>query len=136
MQQTNQLLKKKAIEKCGMKIIDEMKLTDPFRTNCKEPDCLACKNSEEYSNCRKSNIGYTLQCELCKSRGKIKSYEGESARSGYQRSREHVKQFEGKQSNSVIYKHISEDHNTEEDEVDFKMKVVCTFKTPLQRIIN
>ena len=77
----------KFIEKCGKKIIDEIRIADPFRTNCKEPDCLACKHSEEYSNCRKSNVGYTLQCELCKSRGKIKSYEGESARCGYQRSR-------------------------------------------------
>ena len=55
----------KFVEKSGKKIIDKIRVSDPFRSNCKEQECLACRNSEKFSNCRKTNIGYQITCENC-----------------------------------------------------------------------
>merc|ERR1711954_399167 len=68
----------KFIEKNGRKLIETIRVSDPFRENCKEEDCLPCRNTNIYVNCRKTNIGYTIQCKNCQSKGKTQVYEGES----------------------------------------------------------
>ena len=73
----------KFVEKPGMKIINRVSLTDPFRKNCIEEDCLSCKGSNFYTNCRRFNIGYSLVCKLCEERGIHRVYQGESSRSLY-----------------------------------------------------
>ena len=49
------------METVGVKVIDFLKVDDPFRTNCSKKDSKACQNgdkrNESYSNCRKSNNG-------------------------------------------------------------------------------
>ena len=126
----------KFVEKCGRKFIDTMRINDPFRTNCAGEECLACVNETKFTNCRKTNVGYTLECKLCSSRGIVKVYEGETCRSMYMRQKEHAKQYEKKQENSVMYKHVVNDHENEENVVHFKMKLSGVFRTPLERIIN
>ena len=125
----------KFIEKNGRKLIETIRVSDPFRENCKEEDCLPCRNTNRYANCRKTNIGYTIQCKNCQSKGKTQVYEGESCRNMYQRSREHIKLMEKKKEGSVLNKHIEEKH-TNDEIVEFEMKLAGTFQTPLQRIIN
>ena len=128
----------KFIEKCGNKLIDCIRISDPYRSNCKrETKCLACENKEEFSNCRKENIGYSIQCLLCKSRGIEKVYEGESSRNMYLRQIEHTKQYENNDPNSVLLRHVKADHkNEDKNDVKFDMKLTGSFQTPLQRIIN
>ena len=55
----------KFVEKYGQKLINTIRINDPFRENCKDRNCIACKDATEYTNCKKSNIGYTLKCEDC-----------------------------------------------------------------------
>ena len=126
----------KFVEKCGRKFIDTMRSNDPFRKNCTEKECLACENENKFTNCRKTNVGYTLECKLCKSRGVVKVYEGETCRSMYIRGKEHKKQYEMKLTNSVMYKHVTKEHKSEEEDVKFQMKLSGVFKAPLPRIIN
>ena len=83
----------KIVEKSGRKIIDKMRVSDPFRENCMEDDCLACRNSSKFTDCIKMNIGYEITCKLCKSRGKTKVYHEESSRNIYIRGKEHVNQL-------------------------------------------
>ena len=126
----------KFVEKSGKKIVEAVRVTDPFRKNCEEEDCLACRNASKFTNCRKNNIGYTIECRKCKSKGKRKVYHGESNRNLYQRTREHLAQLEKRKECSVLYKHIIEDHDAEKSEVEFDAKVTGTFKKPLQRITH
>ena len=125
----------KFVEKSGRKLIDTMRQNDPFRKNCVK-ECLACEKETKFTNCKKTNVGYTIQCKLCKSRGITKVYKGETARSMYLRQKEHVQQLKNKKTNSVMFKHTMKDHENEIEKVDFEMKLAGVFKTPLERIIN
>ena len=84
----------KFVQKNGTKIVDFLKVNDPFQGNCSKFDCLACRGKDDevikkFTNCRKSNVGYSIQCKLCQSRGKCKQYFGESSRNLYCRERDH-----------------------------------------------
>ena len=126
----------KFVEKSGRKLVDKIRIADPFRENCKDSECLACKSATKFKNCRKTNIGYSIQCKLCKSRGIIRSYEGESGRNLYRRSKEHSRQLKTGNKNSVLMRHINQEHSTEANDVSFSAEVTGTFKKPLQRILN
>ena len=126
----------KFVEKSGKKIIDKIRVSDPFRSNCKEQECLACRNSEKFSNCRKTNIGYQITCKLCKSRGKNRIYQGESSRNLYLRGREHLNQLKNEKSNSVMLKHNMNEHENELERVEYEMKITGSFRKPLGRIID
>ena len=123
-------------KKSGRKIIDKIRVSDPFRSNCKEQECLACRNSEKFSNCRKTNIGYQITCKLCKSRGKNRIYQGESSRNLYLRGREHLNQLKNEKSNSVMLKHNMNEHENELERVEYEMKITGSFRKPLGRIID
>ena len=60
-------------------------------------------------------MGYSLRCKLCKQRGIEKSYEGETARNLHLRGKEHARQLKNKDNESVMYKHVMEDHAEEEN---------------------
>ena len=47
----------KCLEKSGIKIIDGIRVADPFRENYVDKDCMACKEANKFKNCRKTNIG-------------------------------------------------------------------------------
>ena len=118
-------------------IIDCIRIADSYRRNCEGTQCLACGNKTKFSNCKKENIGYSLQRLLCKSRGIEKVYEGESCRNMYMRGKEHINQYKNNDPNSVLIRHAKTDHkDDEQDEIKFDMKLAGSFKTPLQRIIN
>ena len=127
----------KFVEKSGIKLIDAIRPSNQFRSNCNDKECLACKGSKKFSNCRKENVGYTIQCTKCQSKGITRVYEGESSRNIYHRLKEHNNLLLKKKESSVLLKHIESEHKTEApDEIDFKVKVTGSFKTPLRRILN
>ena len=124
------------VEKPGPKLVTQISLSDPFRKNCVDIECLSCKDTLKFTNCRKSNVGYSLICKLCETRGILKSYEGETCRNAFLRGKEHLRSYKTNNQNSIMRKHIAEDHRNEMDVVNFQMKVRGSFKTPLSRIIN
>ena len=99
-------------------------------------NCLVCDNFSSGTNCKTMNIGYSLRCKLCKQRNKMVSYEGESARSGFLRSREHQNDLRRKSKNSVMLKHIMHEHRNEQSDVTFEMKIVGKFTSSLPRQID
>ena len=122
----------KFVEKSGRKLIETVKVADPFRKNCEEEDCAACRKTSAYNNCRKTNIGYSITCNKCKANGVEKVYIGESSRNLYRRTREHMNLLKKKKEKSVLYKHEKENHNDDSKEPDFNFKVEGTFKYPLK----
>ena len=127
----------KFVEMSGRKYIDFFKTTNPLSKNCDpEEKCMICKDSKRISRCKTSNVGYSISCKLCKERNKEISYEGETARTGYIRGREHQKELENKSKRSVLYKHVLKEHQEEQEAVEFQMKIVKSFHDPLNRQID
>ena len=61
--------------------------------------------------CQMESITYTIICVGCASVGVSTMYWGESGRSGYQRSLEHLRAHQGKNKNSPLWKHSFGHHN-------------------------
>ena len=76
-------------------------------------------------------MSYRWTCCTCEDRDKVKVYEGETSRSARLRGIEHVRSYNGKKEESVLYKHKLLEH--ENEEVDFKMEITGIFKDPLSR---
>ena len=94
------------IETSGRKYIDQLKVKDPFQSNCKPEDqkCFICSSTDKPSNCKTANIGYSIKCKNCETKGIKISYEGENA---HIRGNEHMKALERKDDKSALYKHIN-----------------------------
>ena len=127
----------KFVEKAGIKNRDILRKSDPHKTNCSpDVECLACHRSTTISDCKKSNVGYSIICELCESRGVKMTYEGETSRNMFLRGSEHLRQLKNKSTNSVLFKHIVNDHPNEQNSAKFRMVKTGSFKKPLSRQIN
>lgn len=62
----------KFIEKAGKKTLSLMKVSNTFKENCApEDNCHPCKNNEDLTYCKKSNVGYRIICKLCEHKRKI-----------------------------------------------------------------
>ena len=84
----------KFIETSGRKFIDQLKVRDPFQSNCKtEENCFICSNSPgaKPTNCKVANVGYALICSTCRDRKIEKVYIGETFRNGHLWRIEHTK---------------------------------------------
>ena len=127
----------KFIETSGRRYIDHLRVKDPYQINClPEERCFICTNSNGPTNCKSTNIGYSIICKTCKERNIERTYEGETARNAYLRGNEHQRALERKSDNSVLYKHIQKEHREEENSIKFQMKIVGRFKSPLCRQID
>ena len=73
---------------------------------------------------------------FAKKEGEKYSYEGESSRSGFIRMKEHVKDLEKKRKKSVLFKHVSKEHEEEEDTVNFSMKITGHFSKCITRQLD
>ena len=93
--------------------------SDPFKEEtCSRTQCLTCKTTGE-GPCTKEGITYDLLCEDgCEVNG---TYRGETAANAYTRGLEHERQYQAKDSNSVMLRHAKEKHNGEKK--NFKMRV-------------
>jgi hypothetical protein len=116
---------------------------NPFQGGkCDQKWCPMCKKCDyieenlELKNipCNTNNIGYRWICSTCENRNVCKVYEGETARSGRIRSKEHITAFKKKKLDSVLYKHKIAEHANEE--VKFKFEVTKRFKDALTRQAN
>ena len=86
------------------------------------------------SKCKKNNIGYSIPCITCQTRGITKVYEGESSRNAKIRGEEHLRGLRKKNEGNPLYKHKVNDHPNENPE--FKMEVCKQFRDPLTRLAN
>ena len=85
--------------------------------------------------CKTSSVGYSIACQLCKQRNRDVTYEGETARNGYIRGKEHLREYRKECQKNVLYKHVLHEHNNEKTDVEFEMKIVGKLKNPLSRQI-
>ena len=110
--------------------------------DCSRPDCLVCGDGEAGGgDCRRRNITYITTCITClknKKEGVTEKgpaqYVGESARSAYERGREHLDGYkQGKEENHMM-KHRVMDHPGEN--VIFRMKVLAKHRSAFERQVT
>ena len=129
----------KIVEKSGRKLENILQKNNPFPEEFCKGKCFPCTSSKSSnmsmkSNCKKNNIGYKIPCITCKNRGITRVYEGESSRNAKIRGEEHLRGFKNKIEGNPLYKHKLIDHP--EEDPQFEMKVVRSFKDPLTRLAN
>ena len=134
----------KFIEKGGRKIKDIISSKNPFeKTKCVRKTCPLCTEEKELIQtdldkiripCNTNNVGYRWICVTCEERNILKVYEGETSRAARIRGAEHLKDFENKTKNSVLYKHKMTDHKYEN--VKFRMEITNKFTDALTRQAN
>ena len=95
-----------------------------------------CQGATKQTNCKVSNIGYSIVCQTCKDRKVDRTYEGETCRNAHIRGNEDLRDLENKNERSVLHRHVKKEHQNEENTVKFKMKIVGKFKTAMSRQIN
>ena len=83
----------KIVSKSGSKLVNMLKRNNPARRNCGRNKCkfceLAAKSGLSNSNCSVNSVCYQAKCDECERIGKIRTYDGETARTAYTRSLEH-----------------------------------------------
>ena len=133
----------KIVEKGGLKIKDILSSRKPGQnSNCSKKTCPLCTESQfvkvnpdkKRLPCNTNNVGYRWRCLKCQENEKVKIYEGESGRSARIRGGEHLRDLEKKKLNSVLYKHVKNDHDNQE--VKFEMEITQKFKDALSRQAN
>lgn len=124
----------KIVEKSGQSIESMLSNKDPFeKENCLEEACPICKNPEKKKNllCNTNNVGYRWICSTCKTRDKVKVYEGETSRSARLRGKEHLDGYRRQHVDNVFYKHKMTEH--ENEDANFSMEITGRFRDALTR---
>ena len=137
----------RVVESAGMALSRLLPSTNPWGPgDCGREDCALCGQQDEVrQDCRKRNILYQSQCQVCKvdmdkddkqevvvNKG---LYLGESSRSMYERAKEHVRDREGREEDSHQVKHWLVDHADLAAPPQFKFKILASFSDPLTRQI-
>ena len=134
----------KLVERSGTQIRKILCKKNPFAgQNCFREYCMICKEGGK-GDCRRRNITYKTSCNNCRERNaasgisdndeNVASYIGESARSGAERSKEHVEDAKKEKEESHIHKHKLLEHPGED--VHFTMKVIKKHNSCFSRQVH
>ena len=94
-------------------------------------------NGKGSSRCKRKSVTYETICQVCLQQGSdLGSYVGETGRSLYERSREHLADAKNRRSGSHIFKHWASAHPDLLRQPEFKFKVLRVHKTAMDRQIH
>ena len=106
---------------------------------CHRADCVVCLNhtGRGSSKCKRKSIVYKSICSVCLENGAREGqYIGESGRSLYERSREHLEDADKQKDGSHIWKHWAVSHPELLEQPQFIFKVIKVHNSPLDRQIH
>ena len=100
-------IKFKIVETGGITIKSRLQKSNPTATpGCSALDCVPCKNGRGGGgNCRKTNVQYSMLCQLCPEGGETE-YIGETSRNLYTRASEHISNYQARKSDSWMLHYI------------------------------
>ena len=84
--------------------------------------------------CTSESINYTLECMSCRTEGKRRIYWGESARSAFQRGREHSRDIGSGLKNHPLVIRFEEEHDGVAQ--DYLFRIISKHYSPLERQIT
>lgn len=128
-------------ERGGRRLGSVLGVTVPGRSHresCSRASCFPCSTGS-VGVCRKTGVGYEIQCVLCEENNVVSKYAGESGRNLFNRGNEYVYEVKKKIADKPLWKHIINKH--EGNMIvpmfeHFKMKPVQFFRQPQRRKAN
>ena len=106
---------------------------------CHRADCVVCKNHKGRgsSKCKRKSIVYESACMVCSKNGSRNGvYIGESSRSLYERSLEHLYDADKRRHSSHIFKHWALSHGEMTTQPEFKFTVLRSHSSALDRQLH
>ena len=105
----------KILEIGGQTLKRKLQRSNPTRTpGCDDEDCIGCAIERGAGgDCRKNNINYSIECQLCPE-GSRPLYVGETSRNLYTRGKEHVgssRRRDGDTESGFMRRHMEEAHD-------------------------
>ena len=155
----------KIVERAGTKLQDLLTSSNPWKGElCERKDCMLCDSKTRSGKnlkqeCTRRNLVYETRCHTCEEKEKRKieqeegkdekekrreiekikifKYVGETARSVFERAREHKNDIEQLKPCSHMLKHLLDQHEGENfGEIVFNLKVVRYCKSSWERQIS
>ena len=129
----------KIVEIGGKTLKRELQKSNPIATpGCDAEDCIACNAKRgEGGNCRKNNVNYEIECQLCPE-GSRPVYIGETSRNLYTRAKEHMSSEHRKgaeeSESSFVRRHMEQHHP--DTGSSFKARVTKTNKDSFSRQVR
>ena len=112
---------------------------DLSNRRCHRADCIVCEFHQKSSSskCKKRSVVYESRCVSCSSSGSGDGvYVGETGRSLYERSLEHLDDAANKKISSHIFRHWAISHPDDQTQPIFHFKVLKPHKSPLDRQLH
>ena len=139
----------KIVERAGTSLRNTLPNTNPWAgAHCSRNDCTTCNQGlEELPDCTKRSLVYKSVCADCnpeaRGKGELKIvkqeepsiYVGETARSIYERGKQHWEAWRSRREDSHIYKHMELHHGGKENP-NFVFKVVQYHRSALSRQVG
>ena len=100
---------------------------------CGRVDCYTCNHGIQI-NCRTRGCVYQIECLECQL-VIDKQYRGQTGRSEYERTKEHIEKWEAKADDSYLHKHAVQYHNGGTFNINVKILAQCYGK-PTTRMIT
>ena len=127
-------VKVKVVEKMNRTVKSTLQRSNPFGWKpCGRMDCYSCNHGIQI-NCRTRGCVYEIGCVECQLVIE-KQYRGQTGRSEYERTKEHIEKWEAKADDSYLHKHAVQYHNGESFNIDIKILAQCYGK-PTTRMIT
>ena len=99
-------------ERGGRRLGQELGVTVPGRSgreHCRREKCFPCNSGQE-GVCRRTGLGYQIDCNICGNENVVSQYAGETGKNMYMRGCNYVSDVEKKRTNKPLWKHIVEKH--------------------------
>ena len=106
---------------------------------CHRANCAVCEHhsGKGSSKCKRKSVVYSSQCLLClKTGSKEGTYVGETGRTLFERSSEHLEDVVKKRAASHIFKHCAISHPEMDTQPCFKFQVLKSHQTPLDSLMR
>ena len=127
--------KVKIVEQTGQTMTSLLTKADPSTASCGREKCVVCKDEKQRGKCKARSVTYQTSCDTCSARGREAIYIGESARSVFERSLEHLEDFKKEKDSSHMFAHTTEAHSLEETP-KFSIKVLKVHRSALYRQVH
>ena len=108
------------------------------RVHCGRVKCFSCSTGK-LGVCRRTGVGYQIDCIVCGEQNINSQYAGESGRNMYMRGLDYVRDVERKARDKPLWKHIEEKHMGVMDRTmfeHFNISKVQFFEKPQRRKAN
>ena len=124
----------RVLERMGTTVKDSIANPTPWKREPCGRKCKICLNSP--GACKSRGVVYEIHCKVCKDKGLKSLYIGETHRTLWDRTSEHLSKLESRAKDSALLKHWRTVHPENHQEPDFIVKKVGAYLSSTERQIR